>query len=62
MYWPAVDIVGLTAVIESDTAYMIPCLEAMLLEMMVESNSKGKREGQQGIYKSIVGRLFLRIG
>ncbi len=36
---PTVEIMGLTAVIESETAYMIPRLDATLLDMMVESNS-----------------------
>jgi hypothetical protein len=39
-----VEIVGLTAVMESDTAYMIPRRDATLLDIIVESNSvNGKR-------------------
>ena len=43
---PTVEIVGLTAVMESDTAYMIPRLEATLLDIMVESNSVSGKENK----------------
>ena len=51
---PTVEIIGLTAVMESDTAYIIPRLDATLLDIMVESNSvNGKR------HRSIKIRLHL---
>lgn len=38
--------VGLTAVIESDTAYMIPRRDATLLDMIAESNSVNEKENE----------------